>query len=391
MIHNNIELNFLAGVQVENDIYFSAWNMNGLFLYNPQTEECNFLKCFPGEENWGLHSEAVLYKNSIWFIPRASERIAIVELDRLEIKYLELPKYACRKKEHIPPIRMKACHKNGERFLWIIPFAYRLFLKIDMDKRMIINEEDWGGDGYAASVGIRYHDKLWIYVNALHELRVIDTISGERTVKKVGDANNFYLGIQELDNWILLFQKEPGDKLLLINCDTYAEKETQLGESGQWYYEYQALTAGGDLLLIPYTGKKYVLLGGKNSRYFVKKTGGLEVEENVYCSTKLIYNDELWFLSHVTEKPIICYQDKKPAMKYRRISIEREKYNMAIAECIEKYGNAYVPLNQEKVIYEHNILLDTFLLYLKDVNIGTNVNKNKQIGKDIYKAAGQMK
>ena len=73
-MENKIKLTFLAGVQVDNEIYFSAWNMNGLFKYNPQTGRCKFLKIFTDEQNIGIHSEAILYKNTIWFIPRASER-----------------------------------------------------------------------------------------------------------------------------------------------------------------------------------------------------------------------------------------------------------------------------------------------------------------------------
>lgn len=157
-MEDKVKLNFLAGVQVEDNIYFSAWNMNGLFKYNPEQEQCDFLKIFPGEENWGLHSEAILYKNTIWFIPRASERIAIVDLFTLDITYLDLPEYGHRPEGHVPPIRMRGFYINGENFLFLIPVAYKLFLKIDMEKREIVNVENWGGDEYARAVGVRIQE-----------------------------------------------------------------------------------------------------------------------------------------------------------------------------------------------------------------------------------------
>ena len=383
MSKEKLQINFLAGVQVGNDILFSAWNINGLFQYNPQTAECVFLKCFLGEGNWGLHSEAILYGKEIWFIPRASERIAIVDLDSLEIDYLDLPQSGYRMEgAHIPPRRMTACHEKGEKFLWLIPFAYKLFLKIDMEKRRIIEVQEWGKEEFPYATAVKLENKLWINLRTLREVRIIDLKSGYQTDKKIGREGIDYLYIHSNGERIFLFPKKMEEGILMLDFDMQECGTAYLNDGGQQYYEYQALTEAGDMLLVPYAGKRSVRIRVKDDECFVKGYEDLQVKEDAFCATKINYDDQIWFLSHVAGKPIVCYQDRDGVFEYRYIVIDRE----AVKESIS-YAMQYNFSNGKKVFDEQsNDFLDEYILYIKDMKSGEQEQEERHIGEKIYRA-----
>lgn len=384
---NKLEINFLAGVQVENDVYFSAWNMNGLFKYNPQTDQCVFLRYFPGEENLGVHSEAILYQNTIWFIPRASERIAIVDLESLNITYLELPECGYRlDRSNMLPIRMRGCHKEGEKFLWLIPREYRLFVKIDMDKRQIIEAQEWGNDELVRAMGIRVQNKLWVNVFSAGEIRVINVESGEQIIKKIQHEGASYIGIQNIDEKILLFPPYAKDGVLILDYDMGGNEIVYFDDHGQWYYEYQAMTENGDMLLVPYSGNQSVCVRVEKDCCFIKEVKDLGMEGNVYCSAKMTYEDQIWFLSHVTENPIICFEKRGDTFYHRHIVMNRGKYNADVAEAIIKCGGEYSLLNLEIIFDESFLPLNRFLLLIKGLKRKEESGEEKQIGKSIYMA-----
>ena len=250
------------------------------------TEQCKFLKFFADEENIGLHSQAILYKDTIWFIPRASERITIVELSNMNFTYLELPECGHRSEGHIPHIRMEGYIKKNEKYLWLIPYAYKLFLKIDMDKREIIKVEEWCQEGYAISIGVWVQNKLCVYVNSCNELRILDVVSDRQSIKKIGEKGVSYMGIQKIGKWILIFPKWLKDGILSLNTNTDEMRITKLECSEQCYYEYQVLTKEEDIFLIPYMGNKQVRIGVEEGSCFIKEIKKLEIENNIYCAKK---------------------------------------------------------------------------------------------------------
>lgn len=385
-MEEKLKLNFLAGVQVESDVYFSAWSMNGLFKYNPELDKCDFLKTFPGEEKWGLHSEAILYKNTIWFIPRASERIAIVDLTSLDITYLELPEYGHRPKGHISPIRMRGHYITGGNFLFIIPFAYKLFIKIDMDKREIVSVENWGGDEYAHAIGVVNQNWLIIYINKCNKMRLINVLSDTYIEKNIVDREVVYTGIQNLDEKILLFPIYLRDGIVFLNKKDDEERIVHLDDNNQWYYDCQVMIGNKELLLIPYEGTKSVRISMKDGCCHIKQLKDLGVQENAYCSSKMFYNNEIWYLSHVLENSIICYDKRKDAIVCRDIEISQRKYNEDIIENLERYGIEYSPLSDMTLIHEQYFFLNTFLQLVKIKKCHENEITGEAVGMNIYES-----
>lgn len=384
------KISFLAGVQVGNVIYFSAWNVNGLFTYNPRTDECRFLKSFPGEENWGLHSEAVLYENAIWFIPRASERIAIVDLDGLCITYLDLPESGYRPQDcNIPPRRMVGCHKEGDKYLWLIPRAYKLFLKIDMEKRQILDIQEWGTADFANAVGIRVQDKLWISIGSTREIRIIDFTSEEHITKRMEQKDGLYMGIQNADERIYLFPQYAKDGVLILDYAMQEKETVALDDGGQWYYEYGTVTGEGDLLLVPYLGSRCIRVGVDAHSCFIKEVIELDVEESAYCSNKMVVDGQIWFLSHVTENPVICYDEQRGVFSYRHIEMECEKYYGEILDASVQYGLEYSPLHSKREFSESRFALNLFISFVKQIECERSMEAEQRIGEEIYRVIGK--
>ena len=317
--------------------------------------------------------------------PRTSERIAIVNLTSLDITYLELPKFGHYSTGNIMPIRMRGYYKKGENFLWIVPYDYKLFLKIDMKKKEIIKEERWGINENVVCLGIVIQNELWIYKNISNEILVINMLTDELTIKKIVKHTDCYAGIQHVGKWILLFRVYLKDGILLLNTETYETKVVKLEDNKQWYYEYQALIKEDDLLLVPYEGNNSVQIHINNEGYLIKEDKKLEVEENAYCSTKLIYNDEIWFLSHVESNPIICFNTQNKQIYYRHIYIELEKFNKDVLKCLATYGVEFTSFINIKEVNNQYFLLNTFLQYIKKDDFIKQSLEHKKFGNNIYK------
>lgn len=386
MINDEINLSFLAGVQVKNDIYFSAWNMNGLFKYNPQTEICDFLRVFAEEGKYGLHSQAILYNDTIWFIPSASERISIVDINTLDITYLDLPQSGYRiDGEPLQTLRIKGCYRTGEKYLWLVPHMYKLFIKVDMERREIVKFEQWIDDGNAGSNGIKIKDKLVVYRHDLAEICIIDDNLGTIVTRILANKKVIYKGIEIIGDWIYFFPLWLKDGILLLNREMNEIKYIQLEDDKQMYDECQIYVENGDILLVPYIGNKCTRIGVENEKCFVRECRVLDVAQNTYCSKKLIYNDETWFLPHLPEKPIICLKKQEDGINYRYITISKKKFIDNAVQSIIRYGNEYSPLSFWQIINEQDVSLKSFLQFGKKLRWGEGIKKKNNVGVNIYK------
>lgn len=136
--------------------------------------------------------------------------------------------------------------------------------------------------------------------------------------------------------------------------------------------------------MVPYVGNECIKISIEEEKCFIKKTKKLDIGTNAYCSTKIEYNDEIWFLSHVIEVPIICYEKKNNRFKYRSFEIERTKYNKDIINCIEKNGVEYNPMAEMKLINEQYYTLNSFLYFIIRGIKSKNDSSYKENGKKIY-------
>ena len=128
-----------AGIECNNKVFFSAIQFNGLFQTDLLTGRTNFLKRFHKEDScFAIHRMAFLYKNEAWFIPQNGKYISIVNLNTLDIQYLDIPFH----KENENAIKnTNAMFYSGSmvagRFLYLIPTNIDTILFVDMEKKRL--------------------------------------------------------------------------------------------------------------------------------------------------------------------------------------------------------------------------------------------------------------
>lgn len=90
---NPYGLYFETCIKMENDIWFSATNYNGLYRYNLKDKIVKKVALFPNEEMWqmDLYHNMCRYQNLLVFIPHYAERISIYDMKTEVLRQIELP------------------------------------------------------------------------------------------------------------------------------------------------------------------------------------------------------------------------------------------------------------------------------------------------------------
>lgn len=127
---------FLAGVAVENSIYFSNWLSNGLYRLDIETGRCELVTLFVEEANVsGLHNYAFLYKDKICFVPCFAEKIAFFDIKNKQVQYRNLPvegKLILDSKEY-QTFRFVCFNEDNTPICWMVPVGYNLLIKLNME------------------------------------------------------------------------------------------------------------------------------------------------------------------------------------------------------------------------------------------------------------------
>ena len=119
---------FRAGVQTNGCLYYSDWNSNGLFKLNIKDNCTQVIATFESDMIERLHEFAFVFNNEIWFIPSdIHEKIAIYNLDKDRIRYLDIPKYkyVCNNR---PFMGYYIMHNK----VWLFPSSMVAMLEVDL-------------------------------------------------------------------------------------------------------------------------------------------------------------------------------------------------------------------------------------------------------------------
>lgn len=132
-----IGVRFNAGVEYKGKIFASAVNINGLIQLDLVTREMKYIKRFLKEKAcFAIHRMAFLHENEAWFIPQNGRYIAIINLDTLDIQYIEPPFKRINKKA---VSKINAVYYSGDiidgRYLYLIPTNIDTLLLIDLETR----------------------------------------------------------------------------------------------------------------------------------------------------------------------------------------------------------------------------------------------------------------
>lgn len=130
-------IQFMAAVQVKNDLYFSAWHINALFKQDGSTGKIEFIASVKQEERESrLHSHAFLYENQIYFIPDLGRYITKLNLADLSIDVIVLPESKCCSQKFVDIVYVKEA-------LWLIPSAYDALIRLDLKTDGIEKYANW--------------------------------------------------------------------------------------------------------------------------------------------------------------------------------------------------------------------------------------------------------
>ncbi len=159
---NQIDIILKTGVEYQNKIYASARDMNGLFRLDLKTYEIKYIKSFLMENNdCPIHQMAFLYKKEAWFIPRKGKYIAIVNLETLNIRYLE-PPY----RKVVNDIEDALFYSGliiAKKYLCLIPTKVDTLLLIEMDTKNIYSYEGISEEGECYLYGAYVQGHIFMY------------------------------------------------------------------------------------------------------------------------------------------------------------------------------------------------------------------------------------
>lgn len=387
MLENKKNLTFLAGVQVKEEIYFSAWNTNGLFKMDPKTGKCTFLTRFTGEGEQFIHSSAVYYKEAIWFIPSWSNRITRVDIHTLEMSYIMLPDHGIDvifSNKTRPSIRLKVCYEEGESNLYLTPYAYNLVLKVDLDKKELVICSEWETGIFSDS--LRVENEIWLCPSHTGQVVAFDTISQKEKTFFFDSSNAVYLNIGKYHEQILFFPHKLESGIVIVDCYTQDKKRLYFEGKNQ---NYQTLCmSDGYAFLPPYQGNECVLVDFEKNQCSV----ALRLPEERFMLSKgfgyylscMKYNDEWWFLSNCTGNPILRYNPTDNSGSFLDIWIEKRLYERDLVKYLSANRNELYFIYPEMVFEEKEHSYEFFIDLLKMKSDKQKRTRNTIIGEQIY-------
>ena len=130
---------FIAGTEVDGDLFFSAHQMNGIFKQDGKTKKIKYLGSVKEEtENGRLHNIAIHYADRIYFIPSIGDYIAKWDLTTSKIETIAIPSsnHACE------TVKFSNAILIGKQ-LWLTPMGYDAILMMDLDTEKIERYADW--------------------------------------------------------------------------------------------------------------------------------------------------------------------------------------------------------------------------------------------------------
>lgn len=133
------ELEFKAAVEVDGDLYFSAWCTNALFKQDGETGKIVYLGRVAEEsQEWNLHGSAYYYNECIYFIPLAGKYIAKLHLKDPKIEAIAIP--GIGEKEYA--VRFFSSVRADDE-IWIIPYEADKMFKLNLRTDEVELCVDW--------------------------------------------------------------------------------------------------------------------------------------------------------------------------------------------------------------------------------------------------------
>lgn len=257
-----MKLNFFAGVEYKNKVFFSAFLVNGLFVMDLNTNEVKYLKMFDKEKmKERLHRRAFIYRNEAWFIPQEAEFIACVNLETLDISYYRPP----YKQANFDFEKDRYFHTyfSGnviqDRFLFLVPGDIDTVSVIDMETHKIVElyrNDDINAKQFSDVLVI--NDELWIFPWKGKSIIIMNIMTKEIREMKWEFEDYSYDSVVQTDREIW-FAPSEAEKIAYLELDTNNICFLDLKDYKNKYSTIMKL--GQDrLLMCPFDGNDFVVI-----------------------------------------------------------------------------------------------------------------------------------
>lgn len=269
-----VGLRFNAGVEYQGRIYASAVGINGLFEVDLETGNTAYVKSFTKEKvRHPIHRCAFLYGKEAWFIPQNGRYISIVDLETMEIEYVE-PLY--RRRDENPDPSFATAYCCGDiaegKYLYLVPGNVDALLLIDMEQKKVYPYYDVAEEGNFICGG--YEDgHIFLFPFTGKKILEINLRTDERKWHPWRYPSEVYgEAVRYGDRY--WFSPYACDNILAVDVRGERAERISLGElyDGRCQYHYMA-RYGKQLFLIPLRADRILRLdmeAGKLSGIFLE-------------------------------------------------------------------------------------------------------------------------
>ena len=214
----------MTGVEYKGNIYFTLREGKGLFRLDIKNDTIELVAMLDvNYELMPIYQFAGIYNSIAWFIPGGADRIAKINLDSLEIDYIEIPYI----KKYTP--EDDVCYFTSfitgsvykERFLCCNPRSVDVLLIIDMKTGDIVhlnhvNEPLKKG---IVSGGFVYKDNFYLCKQSGVNVNAYNINGEEIKGCQFGSGDmNFHLAVNFDEKIYSIEYTESGPKLSIIDC-----------------------------------------------------------------------------------------------------------------------------------------------------------------------------
>lgn len=357
-----IDLNFMAGEIIENKLYFSSHQFNGLCVYDFETGNCEYVAEFIEEpwERYYLHGKCIKYKDLLIFTPRFGVHIHIYDMIS-GIQYaIKITDKEINKDSYGEPI----IH-NDE--LWLFSkrlYAYSVVVNLknySVRKFGLINE--WCNKNFKTTEDILCTrivydvDCIWVGLYGSNKIIRVGLDSRDVDVFYVADAAIF--GIYSGGNGLWVSEIS-GNRILRFNKKT---EDVEVYTSECYFVEpdrciSQIIDVGSDVFVIPFQ-KGDVLKLISERKTFVKAfvyPSGCTYHELAFLNFYI--NEQNVYFFPYNNNGILKYNYMKKKVDFYPIHIKLNEW--MIRKYIKSRLEVYKCVAEDKYIE-----LNSFVEYIK--------------------------
>ncbi len=364
-----MDINFSAGVEYENKIYFSAWEFNAFCSMDIKTGIVEFLSFFEKEKMVPrLYADAFLYEDSIWFMPCVASHIVCVDLRTLKKTY-----FFVENKQSAP------YSTNGSYFAYsqqVYDGSYHVYyIPARIDTLAVVDLKNKNVDFIPAFTDVNE----MINGNKTRSGIIIDNVLYCFTYEFFGEGINSYekysIYTQELISVEWPYGKEIrglpfflGNEIAFVPWNThsfwhinYANMtccSEKLSHDVNFFSSY--IDIGSEIVFLPFSSNFFLVLNKNTNKIFEFTPEEKWCFSEEYSSIKAIYSHSGLRIAVIGDKSAIILFGKA----FNDISflkMKKEKFYGAFYEAVAQNGEYFNKLIAGSVLYEIELDLKYYL------------------------------